>query len=91
MVTRPFLETGGGISKMKFKVGDKVTVFKPVSDEHLDWVSDMDNFIGKSFKIQGFHGDRYKIDGDDGDWTWTWKEEWLEDPVLRLINEVTRK
>ena len=71
----------------KMKVGDKVIIYKPlvINTDGAGWPSIMDKYIGKTVTIKRIGIFVYVKENE-----WSWEKEWLEDPVLRLINEVIR-
>ncbi len=53
--------------ELKYKVGDEVIITKG----NVDFVADMEQYIGKKAIIKQVKGDnRYGLDIDGGSWTW---------------------
>lgn len=77
---------------MLYNKGDKVTIIKPKNvplengEARTWWVDDMDQYIGRTLTIAGKIGIEYRVVENN----FSWLEQWFEDPVLRLINEVTK-
>ena len=68
---------------MKYKKGDKRIVFKPDNiPPGICWPSMMDKYIGKEITIFSVIEGRYCAEG------WMWKEEWLEDPFILLVEDL---
>ena len=78
---------------MKFNKGDKVTIIKPKSvdgpyfNAQIYWMDEMDRFVGRELTITEVHDHSYICDIDI---RWSWLEEWIEDPMISLINMVTK-
>ena len=83
---------------MKFKVGDLVTVFKPsdtpklFASKGVGWNPHMDKFIGKEVTITNVDVERniYHCESGMDNSCWSWKEEWLQDPFLKLVEELVK-
>ena len=73
---------------MKFKIGDIVTLIKPKKDytSGLQWIKPMNRYVGLTTTIKYVVGNYIRLKGVE----YFWSEEWIEDPILTLINEVTK-
>ena len=76
----------------KFQVGDKVRVVMDLNRRyHSPGINDvMLALKGREFvvrKVPGYSGAYYKLENDDGNWSWT--DDWLEPvyPEPEDINE----
>lgn len=78
---------------MKLSIGTMVKVIPPTDKsrnmKELWWIEDMNRYIGKSMTITGYsQSDNYILDNIK---ELGWVDEWFEDIMITLINEVTRK
>ena len=76
---------------MEHQVGDKVTIQQPINRTVGDvyFTNGMLNLVGIKYNIIKVNKFRktYILDCYID---WEWAEEWIEDPFLKLIKEVTR-
>jgi hypothetical protein len=61
---------------MNFKVGDKVRITKPKTDEWPGWAPDMDNFLNKVVVIRDVRSRCVCLKGDVR--CWNFKKEWCK-------------
>ena len=72
---------------MNHKIGDKLLIQKVKPNQGPAWTRKMDQWIGKEITITHItsHG-FYRCEEN----SWTWHGDWLEDPLLTFLNEVTK-
>ena len=79
---------------MGYSIGQSVVILKPKvvplegQGHYTWWVSGMDKLVGETHTIKRCYEDSNEYSLKDTNYTWI--DEWFEDPVLTLINEVTR-
>ena len=77
---------------MIYKIGDTITIIKPEvinKNGRFNWSDEMDDIVGKEFEIKEVDDSGY-YRCNTPKFRWCLIEEWIEDPILTLINEVTK-
>ena len=83
---------------MNWKIGDTITIISPKPIHRIKgiygrlwWNPRMDKYISATLIITGINkSDKQYSCNTRDDIEWVWIEEWLEDPILALINEVIK-
>ena len=74
---------------MIYKPGDEVIIIKPkaIPEGDILWEPEMDEYINKKMTIKKINRNHYIFKEMK---EYGWREEWVEDPFLTLINMVTK-